>query len=84
MPAGITPRLELPAALEVEVTDLFTDNCDTGALAGGPFAAVNDAVNCCVIGLEKLDVDVAEIISSAVEIFAEAVAETDVLAPAVD
>jgi hypothetical protein len=41
--------LELLDALEFEATELFEATCDEIAEAGGPFAAVRDAVNCCAV-----------------------------------
>ena len=43
-------------ALEFEETDVFTGVLAVVVLAGGPFAEVNDAVNCCVITLPEDEV----------------------------
>ena len=45
---------------------------------GGPFAVVNDAVNCCVIAFEELVADAAEIVGL-VEIVAKFATETAVV-----
>jgi len=68
--AGRAPTVELLAAFEFEETVVFEWFCETAAFAGGPFAVVNDAVNCCVIAFEEVVADVAEMVGLA-EILAE-------------
>lgn len=56
--------LELLDELEFEATELFEATCDEIAEAGGPFAAVRDAINCCAIVSEAPGAEAAEVVWS--------------------
>lgn len=54
------PLLALGAELEFVVTVVFLAACAVFAAAGGPFAAVNDVVNCCAVLVPVVGTGTAE------------------------